>query len=151
MSNDVVYGKFNVSDEVLKNTLELIALHIGRVIVTSGDRDFVPKGGSKTSLHLQKRAVDIKIAGMSLEDAFMKLVSKEKDIFDSKSGYEVILHGKFTKVAGPHLHIGRLLKGVSGVHFKREGIAPYNGKSPIYHKYIPHKKEAAIGFGKFLT
>lgn len=43
----VNYGTYQLSDEHLRDALERMADELGHVIrVTSGDRDFVPKGGA---------------------------------------------------------------------------------------------------------
>ncbi|HBP17247.1 MAG TPA: hypothetical protein DEA08_05540, partial [Planctomycetes bacterium] len=52
-SGDVVYRGYNVSDPLVRQALERLSALTGkRVILTSGDRNHVPRGGSRTSLHL---------------------------------------------------------------------------------------------------
>ena len=63
------------------------------VTVTSGDRDYVPKGGSKTSLHLAHRAADFSGSNYTLASAFFKIKEKQDKIFDWDKKYEVIHHG----------------------------------------------------------
>lgn len=123
-----------VSDDDLKEVLKRIARSIGSVHITSGDRGFVPKGGSKTSLHLQHQAVDFGILGLSLEEGFIKLAHASRNIFTKGNSYEVIWHGPYTNTNGPHLHIGRFSKG-SGVVFKKEGDCEENKGKYIEVRY----------------
>jgi len=119
----VNYNGKTVSDDNLKLVLARIAARIGSVRVTSGDRNFVPQGGSNKSLHLANRAVDFYIPGISLQSAYNKLLQNMTFIFDLHHKYEVIFHGSFTNTGGAHLHIGRYDSG-SGVTFKMEGTTP---------------------------
>jgi hypothetical protein len=91
----------------------------------------VPSGGSKTSLHLSKRAADFSVTGETLEAAFQSIKDKRKDIFDADKKYECIHHGSHTETSGAHLHIGRFETG-AGVDFKTEGLtADTKGKSTV--------------------
>jgi len=116
------YNGKTISDEDIKDVLVKIATHLGTINVTSGNRNAVPRGGSKTSLHLINQAVDFSITGMSLEDTFKKLIEKRYLLFNSSHKYEVIWHGQYTITGGPHIHIGRHAMG-SGVSFKKEGTS----------------------------
>ncbi|KAF0211083.1 MAG: Penicillin-resistant DD-carboxypeptidase, partial [bacterium] len=117
-NGSITYNGKRVSDPVLRNKLEQVADFFGRnITVTSGDRDFVPKGGSRTSLHLAHRAVDLHVQGVSDAEVFSKL--KSSGILNS--GYEVIRHGPNTATGGPHVHIGHYGDGRPS-QFKLEGV-----------------------------
>lgn len=62
---NVTYKK-TVSDDNVKTILQRIANKLGKNITAhSGDRSHVPHGGSTKSLHLQHRAADLHIQGLS--------------------------------------------------------------------------------------
>ena len=118
----VNYNGKTVSDENIKTVLGRIATRLGGdVSVTSGDRNYVPQGGSQTSLHIGKRAADFSVSGFSLGSAFAQLKAHEKEIFDNDKKYEVIHHGTHTATGGPHLHVRRFSEGV-GVGWLVEGL-----------------------------
>lgn len=119
----VTYSKA-VSDANIKAIMQKIADAAGvNITVHSGDRNFVPKGGSKTSLHLKKRAADFHISGMTDADGFAFLKANKDTIFDYNQSYELIHHGTYTQTGGPHLHIGRYGQAKMGyVDFKIEGL-----------------------------
>lgn len=107
----VYYGPYRVSDEHLRNTLERIADELGHVVhLTSGDRDFVPKGGAKNSLHLINMAVDFHVDVLADSLAFQHLCLKRQQIFGEAKGdafrYQVIYHGPYTETQAEHLHLG---------------------------------------------
>lgn len=117
-NGSVTYNGKRVSDPVLRDKLEKVADFFGRnITVTSGDRDFVPRGGSRTSLHLAHRAVDLHVQGLSDAEVFSRL--KSSGILSN--GYEVIRHGPNTATGGPHIHIGRYGDGRPS-QFKLEGV-----------------------------
>lgn len=117
-NGSISYNGKRVSDPVLRGKLEQIADFFGRnITVTSGDRDFVPKGGSRTSLHLAHRAVDLHVQGVSDAEVFSRL--KSSGILSN--GYEVIRHGPNTATGGPHVHIGRY-GDARPSQFKLEGV-----------------------------
>jgi hypothetical protein len=120
----VNYHGHHVADPEIRRVLQTIADLYGKnVEVTSGDRSFVPKGGSKTSLHLDKRAADLYINGETLHKIFLDLKIYIAMVFDSTKGYEVILHGVHTATGGPHVHIGHYgHRHVGYVVFKTEGL-----------------------------
>lgn len=123
----VSYNGKTVSDKTLRNKIEQVADFFGRhVTVTSGDRDFVPKGGSQTSLHLAHRAIDLHVDGVPDAQVFSRL--KESGLLNG--GYEVILHGPNTATGGPHVHIGRYADGRAS-QFKLEGV-PGRARSGQY-------------------
>jgi hypothetical protein len=119
----VAYAK-PVSDNHIKSVLQRMADFFGKDIsVHSGDRDFVPKGGSKTSLHLHHRAADFHVSGISDAKAYEFLKKNTGKVFDCSQGYELILHGVHTATGGPHLHIGHYDGAYKGiVRFKTEGL-----------------------------
>lgn len=93
-----------ISDAPLRQKLQVVAnLFKADLRITSGDRNYVPKGGSKTSLHLQHRAADFHVQGITDGAAFRKLKESGK----LARGYEVIWHQATTNTGGPHLHLGR--------------------------------------------
>ncbi len=114
----ISYNGKTVSDPILKKKLEEIAAFFGRNIsVTSGDRNYVPLGGSKASLHLARRAVDFGVDGLRDEEVFFALRSSNL----VKDDYEVIWHGSNTATGGPHIHLGRYADGRAS-RFKIEGV-----------------------------
>ena len=118
----VNYNGKTVSDDNVKTVLGRIATKLGGdVSVTSGDRNYVPQGGSTTSHHIAKLVVDFSVAVFSLGGAFTQLKAHEKEIFDSDRKYEVIHHGAYTATGGSHLHIGRFSEG-TGVAWLVEGL-----------------------------
>jgi hypothetical protein len=133
-SPKVLYKK-EVSDVPLKLLLVVVAEILQTDIkVHSGDRSFVPMGGSKTSHHLAGRAADFHAVGMSDEDAFEALRAA-RDKLETRAPinrFQVLRHGPFTTTEGPHLHIGEyplikaLVKGV-GLTFWVEGINSATG------------------------
>jgi len=137
----VHYHGNTVSDPEVRRVLQTIADLFGKpVYVTSGDRSYVPKGGSKTSLHLQKRAADLYVEGVTLQNTFQDLKVYISMVFDHTDGYEVIWHGSYTEIGGPHVHIGHYpgKKHVGYVLFKTEGItAGTRGKYVVHQRHIP--------------
>lgn len=103
---EVVYRGYNVSDSLVRQALERLSAVTGkRVILTSGDRNHVPRGGSRTSLHLAHRAADFYVEGMGLEQAF-NVIRQHRETILAGGGFEVIWHGPNTSTGGPHLHLG---------------------------------------------
>ena len=107
----VNYGRYIVSDQRLREALENIAMETGHVVrVTSGDRNFVPKGSSSKSLHNIKEAVDFHLDGLTDEEAFNQLRLKRTEIFGGTTGpafrFQIIRHGPYTETQGAHLHLG---------------------------------------------
>jgi hypothetical protein len=127
----VNYGKYRVGDQRLRDVLERIADETSRVVrVTSGDRDFVPSGGSRKSLHLINEAVDFHVEGLSDEQAFMLIRMKRRDIFGNIERdafrFQIIRHGPNTETQGAHIHLGYVPEGVKGISkgFLVEGLTP---------------------------
>lgn len=121
----VSYQK-RVSDTNVRTILQRIADLLGKnITVHSGDRDHVPSGGSRSSLHLAHRAADFHIQGLSDADGFAALRRLINQAFDASEAYELIIHGQHTATGGPHLHIGRYGNNRGGyVDFKTEGLTP---------------------------
>jgi muramidase (phage lysozyme) len=121
----VTYQKAT-SDAHLKVVMERISELLGKtVVVHSGDRDYVPPGGSTTSLHLAHRAVDFHVPELS--DSFMldKIRANYSRLLDKTEGYELIRHGDYTETGGPHLHLGHFAGAHAGkVLLKFEGLTP---------------------------
>ncbi len=129
---EVVWTK-KVSDKKVREMLERVAAALGRdVHVTSGDRTGVPKGGSKTSHHLAKRAVDFWCPGEDLGKTFERLRKNADEIFGDGSAWQVIHHGAHTATGGPHLHVGRYADGDRrvGASFVVEGLK--KAKANVY-------------------
>lgn len=104
----VNYNGYTVSDPVVRRELQEIADFFGStVVLTSGDRNHVPPGGSRTSLHLVGRAADFYVEGISLTDAFNRI--RASGILND-GNFEFINHlgvcngGPATIPA--HLHLG---------------------------------------------
>lgn len=118
----VKYNSKTISDANIKAVLQKIATELnGDVNVLSGDRNYVPSGGSSTSHHVQKRAADFSVTGKTLANAFADIKTKKTSIFDSDKKYQVIHHGPNTSTGGAHLHVGRYATG-TGVSFLVEGL-----------------------------
>ncbi|QRN55457.1 D-Ala-D-Ala carboxypeptidase family metallohydrolase [Dyella caseinilytica] len=105
------YGSYKVSDAGVRLVLERIAVETGRAVkVTSGDRDWVPSGGARNSLHLNKRAVDFHVEGWPDAQVFDLLLAKRATIFGESKGkafrYQIIQHGPDTITGGAHIHMG---------------------------------------------
>lgn len=134
MANVNLNGR-TVSDGVLNTVLENIAKYFEADLnVTSGDRTFVPEGGSTTSLHLSKRAADFNITGLTLEVVYLNLRNLgANQVFVAGHAYEFIWHGPHTATTGAHLHLGRISTSTGGyVKFIKEGITPEgSGKYPV--------------------
>ena len=123
----VNYNGKTVSDENVETVLTRIATQLNADVgITSGDRGYVPTGGSTTSHHIQKRAADFGVAGYTLPNAFAKIKEKKSDIFDADKKYQVIHHGPHTTTGGAHLHVGRYATG-AGVSFLVEGLTASSG------------------------
>jgi len=121
----VTYQK-TVSDTHLHQVLQRMSDVYGKdITVHSGDRDNVPAGGSKTSLHLARRAADFHISGLEDQDVFHSMRQHLAQVFTRSEGYEFILHGAHTATGGPHLHLGHYAaKNQGKVIFKTEGLTP---------------------------
>jgi hypothetical protein len=120
----VNYNGYTVSDNEIKNFLEAAAIYFEKDInVTSGDRTYVPEGGSTTSLHLKKRAVDFHVVGYDDATAFLHMKVFVPAFFAGGNEYEFILHGIHTQTGGAHLHLGRYgdTSDWGFVHYKKEG------------------------------
>ena len=119
----VTYEK-NVSDRNVRAILQRIADTLNKNInVHSGDRNYVPSGGSRSSLHLAHRAADFHVSGLSDSSAFASVRELMNQIFDATEAYEFIIHGEHTSTGGPHLHVGRYGNSRGGyVDFKTEGL-----------------------------
>lgn len=113
-----------VSDDILKTLLQRIADHLNKDIsVHSGDRGHIPQGSSRGSLHMQHRAADLHIQGVTDQESFRLLNQDYNTLFDATEEWEVIHHGPFTETEGEHIHIGRYGNGRRGsVRFKTEGL-----------------------------
>ena len=121
----VTYIK-TTSDSHLRTVMERLSEILGKtVVVHSGDRNYVPSGGSPTSLHLAHRAVDFHVADLSDNFILDKIKANYSRIFDRSEGYELIRHGEYTATGGPHLHIGHFQGTHTGkVLLKVEGLTP---------------------------
>jgi muramidase (phage lysozyme) len=121
----VTYTK-KTSDAHLKVVMERISELLGKtVVVHSGDRDYVPPGGSRSSLHLAHRAVDLHVPGISDASVLTSIKGNLDKVFDKSQGYELIRHGAYTATGGPHIHIGHYNGSHAGnVILKLEGLTP---------------------------
>lgn len=96
----VSYNGHHVTDPDVRAKLQDIANFFGRrVVVTSGDRQQVVNGNTK-SHHLRGRAADFHVEGLSLGEAYKRLKASGIVARD----YQVIYHTEVT--VAPHLHIG---------------------------------------------
>lgn len=118
------YNGKTVSDEEVRNVLESVCSYFeSDVTVTSGDRSYVPKGGSPKSMHLLKRAADFHVANYDDATAFLHMKVFASNFFSSGNRYDLIHHGIHTETTGAHLHLGRLGSSTDWgyVKFIREG------------------------------
>lgn len=121
----VNYNGYRVSDPGIRTVLDQLSQHFGRpVTVTSGDRGMVVQGSSPRSHHLQHRAADFHVQGMSDRAVYNQLPAAMRQVFDPGQRYQVVLHGGSTATSGPHLHVGRYPDGAPGVVFTTEGLTP---------------------------
>lgn len=122
----VIYNGKKVSDVELRQTLERISeLFDSTVVVTSGNRSHVPRGGSRNSWHLKNSAVDFYVKGYSLEDVYFYLKVFHSKIFRGLGNYKVIHHGPHTKTTGAHIHLGKNPEvEQQTVKFVEEGLYP---------------------------
>lgn len=131
----VNYNGRTISDQTVKDVLQNMSDYFqADVNVTSGDRDYVPEGGSTTSLHLNKRAADFHVDGIDDSVVYLNLRNLGyNSVFESGHGYEFIWHGVHTATGGPHIHMGRYSSAtISYVKFKKEGITEDGaGKYPV--------------------
>ena len=119
----VTYQK-KTSDNHIKTVMERLSELLGKtVVVHSGDRDYVPPGGSRNSLHLAHRAVDFHVADLSDSFILGKIKANYSRLLDKTEGYELIRHGEYTNTGGPHLHLGHFQGAHAGkVLLKLEGL-----------------------------
>ncbi len=120
----VNYNGYVVSDPGVRSVLDRIAQHFGREVkVTSGDRGTIVQGSSPRSHHLQHRAADFHVVGLSDRAVFKQLPSVMRQVFDSSQRYQLIRHGASTATGGPHLHVGHYPGSAKpGVVFTTEGL-----------------------------
>ena len=121
----VIYQK-TTSDKHLRVVMERLSELLGKtVVVHSGDRNYVPQGGSTTSLHLAHRAVDLHVDGLADADILEKIKANLSRLLDKTEGYELIRHGQYTATGGPHIHLGHYQGAHAGqVLLKLEGLTP---------------------------
>lgn len=141
----VVYQK-TTSDTHLRVVMERLSELLGKtVIVHSGDRNYVPPGGSTSSLHLARRAVDFHIVGLSDASILESMKANFSRLLDKSEGYELIRHGQYTATGGPHIHLGHYKGAHAGkVLLKLEGLTPqtkgdYSQQTIIIEKSTPIK------------
>lgn len=107
----VDYQGHTVSSAGVRALLQRLADLTGRTVrVTSGDRRHVPRGGSRTSLHLHGRAADFAVDGQPLEQTFELIRARRQELF-AGGAFEVIWHQASTHTSGPHLHAGQFDDG----------------------------------------
>ena len=125
-----------VSNGRVKSALSAISQQFGSapVEVTSGDRDFIPKGGSVTSAHLDHNAADFHVSGSSDSRVDSELRSVDSPV---KTGFNVIQHGTYTATEGPHMHIDtENPRGANApTRFEHEGMSP---KTSNHYSVDPH-------------
>ena len=112
------------SDNHLKTVMTRLSELLGKTVtVHSGDRNYVPPGGSTKSLHLAHRAVDFHVAELSDSFVLDKIKENYSRLLDRTEGYELIRHGQYTATGGPHLHLGHFQGSHQGkILLKLEGL-----------------------------
>ncbi|MES2298733.1 MAG: D-Ala-D-Ala carboxypeptidase family metallohydrolase [Pseudomonadota bacterium] len=119
----VIYGGYVVSDPDTREMLEKISDCLDRsVLVTSGDRSSVPKGGARDSMHLTHMAADFHVSGMTDRAAFRAIKDRGTEIFGDSMEFQLIWHGSSTQTAGPHLHLGNAAMVAHKRGFWQEGV-----------------------------
>jgi len=114
IKGEVNYHGHTVSDPAVRQELTEITFATRHTVdVTSGDRNFVPKGGAKNSEHLKGDAADFHIHGLKDSTAFGSIMKNNV----IAGGFKLLQHGPFTATEGPHLHLDR---------------SPGSGGSPIF-------------------
>ena len=91
------------------------------VRVTSGDRNFVPKGGARDSAHLTREAADFHVIGVSDSRAYQVLKDSGSPLI---TGFRLIEHGTNTVTQGAHLHLDARNKVGQRTIFMYEGRNP---------------------------
>lgn len=120
----VVYNGKTVSSPAIRELLQRVADQANSTVrVTSGDRDYVPRGGSRTSLHLSHRAADFAVDGQTLEQTF-EMIREHRGAILQGGSFEVIWHQPGTNTSGPHIHVGSFPDGRAAV-FKTETRGTY--------------------------
>jgi len=121
----VNYHGHTVTNPTVKQKLTEISIqHASSTVnVSSGDRDFVPTGGSKTSAHLDGNAADFHVQGFTDSQVDANLKSSDSPV---KTGFNVIQHGPDTATEGAHVHIDTENHGGASAptSFKHEGMSP---------------------------
>ena len=114
-----------VSDQDVKDVLQNIADYFGAdVNVTSGDRNYVPPGGSTSSKHLVGRAADFHIVGVPDVVIYENLKNFGWDhVFEFGHFWTLLYHGPHTGTTGEHIHLHRTgTSSNSRVRFQIEGL-----------------------------
>jgi len=93
----------------------------GIVRVTSGDRNFVPKGGARDSAHLTGEAADFHVIGTADSQVYQSL---KDSISPVVSGFRLIEHGPNTVTQGAHLHLDARNKAGHPTIYMHEGRNP---------------------------
>jgi RHS repeat-associated protein len=117
----VDYHGHQVSDPAIRAELMEISFATGQAVnVTSGDRNFVPRGGAKNSEHLKGHAADFHIGGTKDSAAFAKIGGNHL----LPNGFKLIQHGQHTITEGPHLHLDTSPGRGAPSRYVTEGLTP---------------------------
>lgn len=118
----VDYHGHKVSDPRVRSALEKLSNELDTTVnVTSGDRNFVPKGGALHSLHLRGQAADFHVKGMT-DDGVDQLLHQTH--FKEFEGINVIQHGPYSQTEGAHIHIDSRNEPGTPTTFMHEGMLP---------------------------
>lgn len=118
----VDYHGHKVSDPRVRSALNKLASELDTTVnVTSGDRNFVPKGGALHSLHLRGQAADFHVKGMT-DDGVDQLLHQTH--FKEFEGINVIQHGPYSQTEGAHIHIDSRNEPGTPTTFMHEGMVP---------------------------
>jgi RHS repeat-associated protein len=111
---EVDYNGNKVSDPAVRGELMHISLYFGLPVeVTSGDRVTVlPVGAKDRSLHLQFRAADFHVGGLSDKEAFASMRSAH--LIDG--GFGLLRHGAFSETGAAHLHLEHRYSSAPGTY-----------------------------------
>ncbi len=124
----VIFGRYCVTDSETRQVLERISECLFRhVFLTSGDRDFVPQGSTRASLHNEHRAADFHLAGVNDDLGFHELLARRDIIFGATMNFQLIWHARRTVTGGPHLHIGNAVARPHQRGFWKEGVGQPGG------------------------
>ncbi|MGO9270160.1 MAG: hypothetical protein ACLQOO_07895 [Terriglobia bacterium] len=119
----VQYNPPKVGSAHIDSALSAVSLFFASntVRVSSGDRNYVPKGGARDSAHLTREAADFRVIGIADNRAYQSL---KDPISPVGTGFRLIEHGPNTVTQGAHLHLDARNKVGHPTVYMHEGRDP---------------------------